>query len=498
MKKDTKVPILLLALYSSGIIIGGGILALPFTALNTGVLGCILLLVGFAIVFNYTYWRILGVITDTLKHVGEVTESLYDLAIDYSGLGAVGKIAFDLGLLMYTIPADFVYILYGSKSMCELHELLPQNTILYAFVIWLFICLILSALYVVGIHLVSMVKISAIVTIWLLGILISRSFYSAVIFFSISLLFLRYFPEKFKKPKMKEVKTNKIIILPHHESSAWFTLVKILLICATPIAGLILVFVCSSSLYFPDLFPQDAFGLISPMGVILFMYVGTGIYNILIYDWIRESFEHQKKISLLAIIISLMTYLVFTLSIIFSVDVPILIKTNAEREHALMAMSEKLRIIGLTLASYLVIVLADLFAMLSVSVAFVGFTDSLSNRFKIRFKINENIFWVITLAISAILVSLSEVFHIVNAATDALGFAGAAGGGLFILILPWLLRTNGYKRKLFVAFSMFLMCLSFNLIATMSSATLAGRISGLISSVILIISSGFLFKKALK
>jgi len=228
------------------------------------------------------------------------------------------------------------------------------------------------------------------------------------------------------------------------------------------------------------------------------MYVGSGVYNILVYRWISRRIELGKRAVFIAILLSMLTYIAFTLLILFSVDPEILIASDLNREHSFIALSHKLTLIGLTHLGYITILIANLFALISVAVAYMGFTETLSERIYIDTGIDMGEAWfAITFSIG-IATALLEIFDVTRFATDALGIAGNAGGGMFALILPWLIKNRRGKRNVVMAMVFLLTVVILNIFLVLNSATVVAIVSAGVATILVVIFSALTLLEASK
>lgn len=486
-----------LGFYIAGIIIGGGILALPFVARDTGLPLLLILLVLFGILFHLIYVRTLDSIAEISKDVVKFRsgQELFDYALIASNLEKYGKLAFTVGLALYVIPADIVYVLYGMKSLLELSKLLG----IVVDEILVFLGLVGIVLIVIGTfgyveekkHVVRpeigfALKLILLLLLWILGIglvgfVASRevAIILAVSLFGISLLVGAFFPERIFKTHYEEYAVEDII--PRHKVSAVLTMIKISLIIAIPLVAFLIIYSLSGLYSNVPIFPLSFSSVVYSTTIIIFMYVGSGVFNILVYRWIVNNMKIGKKAVLIGTLLSILTYLVFTVLILFSVSQKILLLSDLDREHAFIALSKQLEAIGLNLMGYAVIVIANVFALISVSVAYMGFTDTLSERISIEKRVSFSLIWFLLTIIIMVITSLLEIFDVTRFATDALGLAGNAGGGLFIMVLPWLLKKNNRRRlNMAVIFLVFVTIL--NIFLAITSATIVARMVAFVAT----------------
>ena len=493
---------LVLAFYGAGIIVGGGILALPFVAIDSGLLFLILSLVFLAFLFSIIYWRILDSVAlatteAETKANGELGLVYYDLALEASNLGKWGRVAFSTGLILYVIPADIVYILYGMKSIIQLSKyFIDFKTIpLTLAMIILFIALILTHVFKdePTPSKTLAIKLLIMSAIWSLSIAVATTFGEigftiGIIGFSLSVIVGEFFPEKFfggVKNNVFEIESGEV--LPRHKAQAYLTFFKIFLIISVPILALIIIYLSKSLPSPPPLFPRKLVSFADSISVIMFMYVGSGVYNILIYPWILKNLDEGKRLVFYSVLVSLIAYLVFSIIIVSVVDYKILVLSDLRREHSFISLSRKLEAIGFSLLAYLTIALASLFALVSVAVAYIGFTDTLSERLVLDLGVNRDKIWIVITAIVSTIVASLEFYNVSRAATDSLGIAGNAGGGLFLVFLPWLMRGRNSGRRIGLAVVSLIFVIIINLAIILNATTLYAIVSGVISTILVIL-----------
>ncbi len=515
--KDQKdrLRILILGFYSAGIIVGGGILALPFVAIDTGSIMLVLLLIAFACVFYVIYTRMLDSISAYLKEISKIKPGLilYDEGLRRSGLRLYGHLAFTLGILLYVIPADIVYILYGLKSLIQLASyisyeqsflVLMIGIILFALTVVFFVRLRRMIIYKNATSYEFFLKLLLMISLWIITIGILKFVFTNSVVeiilgslaFTVSLIIGEFFPEKFWKMYISlPINEN---ILPTHKVGAYMSAFKLVLITLTPILAFIIISMRGALSTSMPIFPRTLQSLVAAIAIIVFMYVGSGVYNILVYNWIVSDLKKGRIATLIAILLSLTAYLVFSLTILFSVDASILFMSNMNREHAFIALARKLELIGITQLGFLVIVLANIFALVSVSVAFLGFTDTLSDRLELDLGMSRSPLWVIIAVLVTLIVIGLEVFDVTRIAADALGIAGNAGGGLFILILPWLMKDSKGKRRIGVALMFLILVTVLNIFMILNSITFVAWLSSLIATILVLIFGSLVLIEAIR
>jgi len=506
--------VLLLGLYITGIIIGGGILALPFVAMDAGLPILIFLLVLFGAMFYIMYIRILNSVAYYIKGIAKIRPGLeiFDYALEKSGLAKYGKMMFTVGLALYVIPADIVYMLYGMKSIVALSEILDISADIALIAVGLvsLLFVVVCSAYVVrikrryvGPHESFLMKISMMLSIWLIGIGALRFIGSypakvaiAVMVFCSSILIGEYFPDRVFRISYDIYDLGDLE--PKHKVGSYLTLAKVILILMIPIVAFILIVTTSGIAQGIPIAPRSVQGVVYSTTIIIFMYVGSGVYNILVYRWVSSRMEIGKKAVYIAILLSMATYIIFTLLILSSVDADILVASDLNREHAFIALSRKLTLVGLTELGYATIVAANIFALISVAVAYMGFTETLSERVKIDTGTNASTIWLTITFLLGIATILLEVFDVTRFATDALGIAGNAGGGMFALILPWLLESENSTKNIAMAIIFLIVIVLLNISLMLGGATIVTVISAIISTILIVVFSSLAIIEATK
>ncbi len=495
--------IILLGFYLSGIIIGGGILALPFVSRDLGLPFLILLLILFGVLFHRIYIRIIDSVGYALRGIAKIEPglSIYDYSMSVSGLNRFGRWAFAIGLFLYIIPADIVYILYGMKSILDLSCLLSTEideilliagisiAIITITITWYFVK---YKTYYLTLHTSFLIKFILMLSIWIssIGILglisgnVSKIILSVMLYTS-ALVIAEFFPEKTLGAYHDIYDIHDLV--PKHKVSSYLTITKIFLILLIPTIGFILIVSRIGPPKSIPLVPSDFSSVIYSITIIVFMYIGSGVYNILIYKWITNHLENGRKAILIATLLSMFTYIVFTILIIMSVRPDILHLSDLNREHSFISLSRQLKVVGLTTIGFVTIVVANIFSLVSVAVAYMGFTETLSERINLDTRIDTNIAWIVITVFIAIVTSILEIFDITRFATDALGIAGNAGGGLFILIIPWLLKNEKNKRRTKIAICFLGFVTFLNIFLAINSSTIITKVSATIATILVII-----------
>ena len=505
---------ILLGFYISGIIIGGGILALPFVARDLGLPLLLFFLVFFGVVFHRIYVRIIDSIGWSVRGAAKVPPGLYlyDYAMERSGLGKFGHVAFTLGLMLYVIPADVVYVTYGMKSIVMLAVILGREI---DFLLVIIGGVVISIILLCSFYLARIrrryfslresftLKFLLMISLWILAVglvgmirNILLDIITSISLYALSLVIGFFFPEKVFSISFDIYDVDDI--LPYHKVSSYLTILKVSLILVIPIVAFLLILMSAGIMGSIVLRPLDITAMVYSLTIIIFMYVGSGVYNILAYKWIANNLGRGKKAVLMAMVLSTLTYITFTILIILSVNPGILMVADRSREHAFIALSDQLIYAGLCWLGYATILVANIFALISVSVAYMGFTDTLAERLNIDAGVGMGKLWVFITSIIAFIVSLSEIYNVARLATDALGIAGNAGGGIFILILPWLMRDSKGRTRIKIATIFLIFVTVLNIFLMMNSSSLAMVVSSGIATIVVLVFGGLAIYRSWK
>lgn len=423
--------------------------------------------------------------------------------MEYSNLGKNSRRAFSIGLLLYVVPADIVYVLYGMKSILALSILLSETVDNFFIVLGSLLCLTIlivsyHAFYrrkiLLSLHKIFMFKFALMVAVWIVGLGIvgitnspTLSIVLAGLFFFISLIIAEFFPEKVFRIPLDIYDLSDL--LPRHKVSSYLTIIKISLVLLIPFIGFILIHRMAGYVGSIPIYPINLTSLIYSITIIIFMYVGSGIYNILVYKWVANNLSRGRRAILIATMLSILTYVTFTVLIISAVSSSILISSDINREHAFISLSRQLTCIGLTLMGYITIVAANIFALISVSVAYTGFTDTLSERINLDTKMDFDLAWLITTIAITTITILLEIYNVERFATDALGIAGNAGGGIFILVLPWLLSNEKGVKRIRIAMLFLAIITVLNIFLMLDSSTIIAKIIAIIATILALVVS---------
>ena len=469
----------LLALYLSSIIIGAGILALPLKAARIGLIPMIILTIFFGYFFYEAYKRI---IEASIGIEGHIDLSTYDKVLERASLGKAARISLEYGMILYIVPADVVYTLFSASRYVKLSELSRDSR---GFLLYFILSAIIG--YLIAIAMMRHEKASkffALLATRSLSVLIlyalKLSYRAALalgsVLFMLTMLVGEYFPEYFVgEPEEITIKEGEIH--PRHYVAAIYTIFKILFVLGIAFFSFLVV------LYYRALpkdilySSRDSIVILSGIGVTAFAFVGTGVYNIVMYDRLRRG-DKRRGILALGTLIPAFLYLTFTGLMVFSVDRSLLIEADRSMEPSLLALAEKLESLGISISTGLLIGLAGIFTLLAVSMSYLGFTDTLGGRMERylgRYSLSRFLSSLSATIIALIIVLLSPELS----ATGVLDIAGSSGGILFLLFLPFLFLRK--RRDLIYALTALSLIFLANLPAIIAGS-LIERLTALISS----------------
>ncbi len=193
------------------------------------------------------------------------------------------------------------------------------------------------------------------------------------------------------------------------------------------------------------------------LNVVIFAYVGTGIFNICRYPELFESDPGQSqrprfiRVAVLGTAIPMVVYLGWTLVTSFVLTPGELVDADIARRATHIAIAAKAgRAIPEVL--WLVTVLTFLFALMAVTSACVGFTESLSDRISLALRDLDGrrewpADWRLPILAGAALAAVAiDAFSALVNLNVLLAFAGGAGGGLLFLVLPLFLPAHPAPR----------------------------------------------------
>lgn len=273
---------------------------------------------------------------------------------------------------------------------------------------------------------------------------------------------------KQKAPRGGE--SNPERLKPDHSVNVLLLLTEITLLIATATVALFF-FARHSLLLTPRLFVRFSLDLdtirmwLQAIGVTIFSFVGVGIFNLVAYPGLfeknltgRTPLQHVAK---WGTFISMFIYVMWTVVTAFTVNASMLADLNANHGYSTIGMASLIEPHSAG-AAWLIVLFGYLFALFAVTAACSGFTEALAERSVIVVRAlrrsrpqyatqdqSSNRGKEYQLARLLILSSAMIVALLVKRMqtgelplTEILAIAGSAGGGLLLLVSPWLLTLR--------------------------------------------------------
>jgi len=511
-----------LALYCASIIIGAGVLTLPSSAAQLGFVPLLVAIVaiGFYMMIIYHRFtfslfaylrryssRVAKTVKMGLAVAGGVSTELPQGKLDdenqiiadevsargsrqlaelvqESGLGQAGKTSLVVGMFIYVFFAVIGYLAIGSTVLAAIAFSVPRGSGLWFLgggLLMLILGLNLEGIFSKPFLLRgTLKKTSVMLGVWLIGIGIlawlTLPFQQAVhthfdqlpvwlVVINILLFAISVISGMLVKQKNSKQDSE---LSDHQRVNVVIMIVNLVLVLLT--ALLVLVFALNHHLFIPFYAFGDAFlhfnlnnavVWANMIGLILFAYVGTGLFNLCRHPAI---FERQGKyrvprlvnIVILGTAIPMLVYLGWTM-----VTALVLPASDLSSMAAAAADFSTVRIASLfsnydSAGAIPISIFGYLFALLAVTTACNGFTESLSDQLSVALDKVKKLHWItrtqegmgmrMAILFAAVIVTIGvKTFRGINL-LDILSIAGNAGGGLLLLILPYFLPTRGQQK----------------------------------------------------
>ncbi len=184
--------------------------------------------------------------------------------------------------------------------------------------------------------------------------------------------------------------------------------------------------------------------LLIPYGVILFSFLGTSAVAEM-----RQALEHNlksfRKAIILGTVIPIIIYILFTTVVVGTVGL-----SNFE------TLSPNERIATVALGHYLskpIAILANLFAVFSMTTAFLVLALALKDMFNLDYKIGKGSAWALSVLVPFGIYLYNAYISEVTTFIDVLGIIGAVTGGIVGIILvlaTWVARKRSERAPEFV------------------------------------------------
>lgn len=527
---------ILLALYCASIIIGAGLLSLPLAAAWLGLAPLVgaIILIGLHMMYVnrllteslYAYLqRVVRRKAALLDKVARATRGglegnsafneaeairrevdergsrqMAELAHG-SGLGPAAWSSIILGMAIYVICADVGYVTYGKNSLNSIAEfighvaphLFPTMILGGAGLMlgaWNFERLVPHPFLGRG----TLMKVGAMLGAWLVGIgvlgimrgtgLLGAQGLTGLVG---TLLGLALFTGAVlaglytRETKAKSYSTARsAVVVDQHMVNILVASAEIVLLGITIIIVLWIAFwhgqLVVEFTFAPHalIFTVSTLGAWAKMiGLIIFAYVGTGLFNLCSYPSIFETTSGKRsprvtRVVVLGTLIPMLVYLVWTLTSTSVLTGPELAALDAQQKYTTIGIAEKFSVVDPAGTSWISL-FGYLVALLAVTSACNGFTESLSDQFSVALedlramegrwatlwdwlaqRLNgspDNV--SMRLAVLLVAVCLALITSQVKAinVSSLLSVAGNAGGGILILMLPFFLPPPGQPKS---------------------------------------------------
>ncbi len=206
------------------------------------------------------------------------------------------------------------------------------------------------------------------------------------------------------------------------------------------------------------------------IGLVIFAFVGTGLFNLLSYPSLFETRGGRRSPRLARVValgtaIPMIVYLAWTLTSAAVLTPDMLASLDAAREYTTIGIARRLAGFD-PLGALLVILCGYSVALLAVTSACNGFTESLADQISVALHEQsigrptspgqrlalwladsaENLRMRLVILVAAVVMALAIERMVQIDISSILAVAGNAGGGLLILILPFFLPAPGQRK----------------------------------------------------
>lgn len=392
--------------------------------------------------------------------------AIFDHLMDSTGIGQAGRVSLLLGTFFYVFFADIGYLLVGNRSLNALAQMAGKTNFP---VVPLFIALG-STLVVVSFVFSRLIRSVSALTAsvqkfgmmlgwWVLAIgilsvldrehiLLGSATTGSVV--ATGLFFCAIVSAMYTGVEPIDRKDHHNGLSAQHRVNMLIMIIEFGLIGLTAILTL-WIFSRSGMLRMFPFTTEDWLSLSSldkwsrVLGVVLFAYVGTGIFNMAIYpelfDGTGESKVSFTTVMALGTFVPMVLYLGWTLVGAVTLAPETLLRADANNEPTHIVIATTIATFAPQTA-WVIICTGYLFALMAVTSACNGFTESLADRIRIAFPHSAQ--WSapfadwrpVILMMAAVMALARDVFSASIDISAILAIAGNAGGGLLILILP--------------------------------------------------------------
>lgn len=501
------------ALYCAGIIIGAGVLTLPLAAKAVGFVPLLTVVFVVGLGLACVYVRIARTANSHIHAIAgakaqeaarairagtnmptdsnflsrymarmravEVRKGLrifVDL-MDRVGLGRAGRSAFSLGILCYVFPADIAYILLGKTSLTvaadRLDGRLPRGALalFVAGALLSISCVVLAkVMRLRSARRAALIKLLVMATCWLwtLALLLAvdrtRPVLGAASLASLlgNLGFLvAVLSSLYVAAGATHEADSDRGLTAAHRVAVWIVVVELALLVIAGVGSIALFVTSGAHERFVAFAPGWlTFARLSDfarlLGVVLFAYVGTGILNLCQYEFLFRPPEKGRApivtVVVLGSLIPLAAYVLWVITAALTLSPQDLAAADSAGEGTHLRIAAKAATLNPT-AGLMIAIAGSLFALMAVTSACHGFTETLADR--VGSVLGREAGWwgdqfvirpLILVAASAV-ATISDVVGADFDITSILGLAGNAGGGLLILILPFFFPYPLERRR---------------------------------------------------
>lgn len=496
-----RVHILRYALYCSSIIIGAGILTLPVLVAQIGLVPAVVLTLILGLSLMGIYVRIARSIHDYV-HV-QVEESyeqgarilqeakisravisefadhvmreearrkgigLLDEICAWLGFGLSGRVAIVVGLFAYVVPACIGYVTVGGKTLSAIASLAQEEGFAPVWpavvaVLAMLCSLLMTRLLPYFTLRATIAKILQMSASWIAGVwvlmLAPLPSWVAIMLFAAGTVGVIW------RPSGAEVESASGTLSAEHRVGTFIASFELIVLAAT--AGLaVFIVVQHRRLIMPALVAPglDLHGAATACGVLLFAYTGTGIFNLIRYPHLFRTDGKRSALERVVgwgAVIPTIAYLGWMVAVALCVSATDLLAVDRKRSYPTIPLAQTIaRLDGTDWAVW--VVAAGLFvALLAVTGACMGFSESLADRIaRIGNRAVRHI--PTTQAPSSLATRIAQVGVLLCATAAAtalavlpsnlqfsglLAVAGAAGGGMLLLELPFFIPTRGRRH----------------------------------------------------
>jgi len=495
--------------YWVSVIIGAGLLLLPLQSYTTGYLPLWFLIIAVSLYITAIYTRLahairrhvaenvnltvergtpaaarIGISSSTwmaaqrmslLEIISGRGQSLYDDLIesrlDPRCSKTWARVSFVSGILFFVFFSVAAYVSVGGRSLSSLVPFVARRTelpwlLLVAGVMFVSLAAYLSR-YTTSTVLWHgvVIRLLALFGSWAIALFVlaqlPSSEWESFLIFALSLLppiLLRAKIADGSGAGVSEQRRHGAVLYDHHRLSVAVVLMEMLLLVIAVVL-IVFAFAVSGTFRSPQLLvsPLTLGALGKTAGVVVFAFVGTGIYNLMCYPSLLDSARRLRNVIILGTALPTLAYLVWSFVVAITLSPSQIQALNGSAGSYPTIVLARMVMERYPLLGLIISIFGYAFAMLAVSMASIGFVETLSDRVTIDVIIRANRFFPFNslLAwlgnrrelVNAALLVATAVFAVFTLAvhievTTVVGVAGIAGGGLILLVIPWLIADE--------------------------------------------------------